>query len=171
MIAEIIGRLTRRFTGSARRAVVASMDEAHSRGRDSVGDEDLLLGVLASDRGVYRIAEDLGFGAVDVREELERMFADSLRTIGIDYEEVKQGAGGSVRFSGAGNRRIAFSPLAKRALEESLEVALELRENEIRAEHVLLGALRLRNGRAARALENLGVDIEELKRRLEAREG
>lgn len=146
--------------------MVASLEEASRLGHDSVGDEDLLLGVLVSDEGVSSIAGEMGFRAKDVRGELGRMFADSLASIGIDYEEVRDQAGGNLRPEVSGSRRISFSPLAKKALEEALKVAYELRSNEIRAEHVLLGVLRLENGRAVRVVENLGAEASDLKERL-----
>lgn len=167
MIGKLLSGLTSRFTVRARRAVVASLEEAAWLGHDSVGDEDLLLGVLVSNGEIAGIAGEMGFGVEDVRKELRRMFASSLASVGIDYGEVRDQAGENFRIGNSDRRRIHFSPLAKKALEEALKVVRDLRCNEIRAEHVLLGVLRLENGRAVRAIENLGVEIPELQRRLE----
>lgn len=171
MIAEMIGRLTQRFTSGAREAVVAAMDEAFHLGHDSVGDEDLLIGALASDAEIDGVFAELGVTAQDVRDELERQFVEALANIGIDYGEVCDGAGEDFRLGGLAGRRIAFSPLSKKALERSLEVALEFGENEIRAEHVLFGAVSLDNGKSARTLENLGVDVAVLRERLTGTSG
>jgi ATP-dependent Clp protease ATP-binding subunit ClpA len=40
-----------RFARSARSCVESAVEEARSLGHDSIGDEDLLLGVLESDDG------------------------------------------------------------------------------------------------------------------------
>jgi hypothetical protein len=40
-----------RFTDKSRRSVQAALEEARMLGHDSVGDEDLLLGILSADEG------------------------------------------------------------------------------------------------------------------------
>ena len=41
-----------RFTDRSRRCIKAAFEEARMLGHDSVGDEDLLLGILRADEGV-----------------------------------------------------------------------------------------------------------------------
>jgi len=41
-----------RFTDRSRKSVEASFEEARTLGHDSLGDEDLLLGILRADEGL-----------------------------------------------------------------------------------------------------------------------
>ncbi|KAI7727618.1 hypothetical protein M8C21_021189, partial [Ambrosia artemisiifolia] len=58
---------------------------------------------------------------------------------------------------------IPFTPRAKRVLELSLEEARQLGHNYIGSEHLLLGLLREGEGVAARVLENLGADPNNIR--------
>ncbi|KAF5192515.1 Atp-dependent clp protease atp-binding subunit, partial [Thalictrum thalictroides] len=60
-------------------------------------------------------------------------------------------------------REIPFTPRAKRVLELSLEEARQLGHNYIGSEHLLLGLLREGEGVAARVLENLGADSNNIR--------
>lgn len=60
------------------------MEEARSLGHDSVGDEDLLLGVLeAGDGDALEALLSLGVTPEAAREEAERLFADALASVEI----------------------------------------------------------------------------------------
>ncbi|MCD6053449.1 MAG: hypothetical protein K0Q96_641 [Rubrobacteraceae bacterium] len=43
-----------RFTDRSRMCIEAALDEAKMLGHDSLGDEDLLLGILRADEGIGR---------------------------------------------------------------------------------------------------------------------
>ncbi|KAM0866997.1 hypothetical protein ACQ4PT_042275 [Festuca glaucescens] len=58
---------------------------------------------------------------------------------------------------------IPFTPRAKRVLELSLEEARQLGHNYIGSEHLLLGLLREGEGVAARVLESLGADPNNIR--------
>lgn len=161
-----------RFTKSARRAVEAALEEARELGHDSVGDEDLLLGVLREDDGMVAEAlTSLGVTLEAAREESEGLFADALSSIGISFEEVRREAGGAFEMRIAQERRLPFSPLAKKALEQALGEAVRLGDDRITAEHVLLGILREERGMAARILGNLEVSAEAVEWRLQRSRG
>jgi ATP-dependent Clp protease ATP-binding subunit ClpA len=55
-----------------------------------------------------------------------------------------------------------FTERAKRVVSAAREEATRLNSEYVRTEHILLGLCREPEGIAARALENLGVDIEAL---------
>jgi len=57
-------------------------------------------------------------------------------------------------------------PLPKRVLKLSLEEARQLGHNYIGTEHLLLGLSQDGEGVAARVLENLGVDLLEMRRQV-----
>src|SRR3712207_6800939 len=161
-----------RFAREARRCVEAALEEARLLGHDSVGDEDLLLGVLRAGEGVAAEAlSSMGVTSEAVREESEASFAEALSSIGISLEEVRREAGEAFEMRLPEDRKIPFSPRAKNALEGALREAVALRENRITSEHVLLGVLRDEGGTAVRLLGRLGVTPEALRERLEALRG
>jgi ATP-dependent Clp protease ATP-binding subunit ClpC len=107
-----------RFARETRGCVVAAVEEARMLGHDSIGDEDLLLGILRADEGVA--AEALftfGVTLEGVRDESEGMLSDALSSVGISLKEVRREAGDAFDMSIPEDRRIPFSPRAKKALE------------------------------------------------------
>jgi ATP-dependent Clp protease ATP-binding subunit ClpA len=157
-----------RFARGARRCVEAAVEEARALGHDSVGDEDLLLGVLAAGNGIAAEAlSSLGVSLKAAREEAEALFSDALASIGISLDEIRRQAGESFETRSASPRRLPFSPQAKKALEQSLREALRLGDKKITGEHVLLGILHDEHGHAVRLLTNLGVSVDAVEHRLD----
>ncbi|MDQ3863758.1 MAG: Clp protease N-terminal domain-containing protein, partial [Actinomycetota bacterium] len=64
------------------------------------------------------------------------------------------------------NRRIPYSPLAKKALVGARKQMRRLGDNCLGTEHVLLGILHNEDGTAVRMLARLGVSPEALEERL-----
>ena len=156
-----------RFTKEARVCVKAAVEEARVLGHDSVGDEDLLLGILHADEGVAAEAlSSLGVTLDDAREESERMASDALSSVGISLEDIRREAGEAFDMSIPENRRIPFSPIAKKALEQTLREGLRLGDNRLTSEHVVRGVLRVEHGMAVRLLSRLGVSSEEVEERM-----
>jgi len=156
-----------RFARETRGCVVTAVEEARMLRHDSIGDEDLLLGILRADEGVA--AETLSsFGVTleGTRDESEGMLSDALTSVGISLEEVRREAGDAFDMSIPEDRRIPFSPRAKKALERALREAVRLGEKRLGAEHVLLRILRNEDGSAVRILARLGVSPEMLEDRL-----
>jgi len=153
-----------RFTRGPRRCVEAAVEEARMLGHDSIGDEDLLLGILRADEGTAAEAlSSLGVTLGAARNESEGMSSEALSSIGISLEEVRREAGDAFDISIPEDRRIPFSPRAKKALEQALREAVRLRHNYIGTEHVLLGILGNEDGTAVRMLARLGVSPEALE--------
>lgn len=158
----------KRFTRGARRCVESAVEEARALGHDSVGDEDLLLGLLEADRGIAAEAlSSLGVTLEGARREAEQLFSDALVSIGISLHEVRRQAGEAFEMRNPSSRRIPFSPQAKKALEQALREALRLGHRQITGEHILLGVLRDERGQAVRILAGLDVSTEELEYRLD----
>jgi ATP-dependent Clp protease ATP-binding subunit ClpA len=161
-----------RFAKETRRCVEAALQEARLLGHDSVGDEDLLLGVLRAGEGdATEALSAMGVTLEAAREESGAMMAEALSSIGISLEEVRREAGEAFEIRLPDNRRIPFSPRAKKALEGALREAVRLRDNRITSEHVLLGVLRDEDGTAVRLLGNLGVTPAALRERLDQLRG
>ena len=156
-----------RFTRETRACVEAAVEEARVLGHDTVGDEDLLMGILRNDEGIGVAAlSSLGVTLEGVREASEQMFSAALTSIGISMEQVRREAGEAFEMRVPDNRRIPFSPRAKKALEQALREAVRLRDSRIGTEHVLLGILRNRDGMAVRIMAGMGLSPEALEDRL-----
>jgi ATP-dependent Clp protease ATP-binding subunit ClpC len=156
-----------RFTDRSRKSVEAAFDEARMLGHDSVGDEDLLLGILRADEGISAAAlSSLGVTLEGAREESEGMLSDALSSIGVSFEEVRREAGDAFEMRIPEERRIPFSPRAKKALVEGRRVMRRMGDNYLGTEHVLLGILGNADGMAVRMLAGMGVSPEVLEERL-----
>lgn len=155
-----------RFTRDARRCVEAAVEETRALGHGMVGDEHILLGVLADGGIAAEALSSLGVTLQDAREEAGNMFAGSLASIGISLDEVRERVGDDFEWRNRSPGRLPFSPRAKKTLEEALREALRLQDNEITSEHILLGLLRDERGAAARLLAGLGVPARDVEARL-----
>jgi ATP-dependent Clp protease ATP-binding subunit ClpC len=156
-----------RFTDRSRTSVEAAFEEARMLGHDSLGDEDLLLGILRADEGIAAEAlSSLGVTLEDAREASEGMLSDALSSIGISLEGVRTEAGDAFEFRIPDKRRIPYSPLAKKALVGARKEMRRLGDDCLGTEHVLLGILRNTDGTAVRMLSRIGVWPEEVEERL-----
>ena len=156
-----------RFARETRVCVEAAVEEARALGHDSVGDEDLLLGILRANEGLaVEALSSLGVNIEAAREESESMTAGALAYVGISLEDIRREVGESLDMRIPEGRRIPFSPAAKKALEGALAAAVRLRDNRIGAEHVLLGILNNVEGVAVRMLARMGVPRAVLEERL-----
>ncbi|GAA4561591.1 hypothetical protein GCM10023176_00550 [Micromonospora coerulea] len=181
-----------RFTDRARDVVRRAVDEARAEGRRPVGTEHLLLGVLADDGNLaVRVLADLNVRADDLRAAVARHVARggvglgeadaaALREIGIDLAaivaRIEESFGpDALREPPPPPRRWGlrrpsggpFSPRSKKVLELALREAIRLRHHHIGTEHILLGLLREGRGLAALVLTEAGVDLDDLRRRVE----
>lgn len=156
-----------RLTDRSRDCVQAAFEEARMLGHDSLGDEDLLLGILRADEGIAAEAlSSLGITLEDAREESQEMLSGALSSIGISFEEIRREAGDAFEMRIPDNRRIPFSPRAKKVLVEARKQMRRLGDNYLGAEHFLLGMLRNEDGTAVRILASKGVSPEMLEDRL-----
>lgn len=156
-----------RLIDRSRASVEAAFEEARMLGHDSLGDEDLLLGVLRSGEGVG--AEALfseGVTIEGVREESEGMLSDALSWIGISFEEMRKEAGEAFEMNIPSNRKIPYSPRAKNALVGARREMIRLEDDYLGTEHMLLGILSNEDGIAVRMLARMGVSPEALEDRL-----
>ncbi len=156
-----------RFTDESRRSVEAAFEEARALGHDSLGDEDLLLGILRADEGIGAEAlSSLGVTLEAAREESEELLSAALYSIGISLEEVRRESGDAFEMRIADDRKIPYSPRAKNVLVRAREEMRRLGDNHLGTEHVLLGALHDEHGTSVRILAGLGVAAAEIEDRL-----
>lgn len=156
-----------RPTDRSRESVEAAFEEARMLGHDSLGDEDLLLGILSTDAGVgAEVLRSLGVTLEDARTESEEMLSDALASVGISLEEVRRGAGETFDMGIPPGRKIPYSPRARNALVEARREMRRLRDDHFGTEHILLGIIANADGTAVRMLARMGVSTEAVEDRL-----
>jgi ATP-dependent Clp protease ATP-binding subunit ClpA len=156
-----------RFADRSRASVEAAIEEARRLGHDSVGDEDLLLGILRADEGIAAEAlASLGVTLEGAREESEEMLSAALSSIGISLTDVRRETGEAFEMRLPDDRKIPLSSLAKNALVGARREMRRLGDNHLGAEHVLLGIARNEDGTALRLLAGMGVSAEMLEDRI-----
>jgi len=135
-----------RFTERAQKVIVLSQEEARRLAHNVVGTEHLLLGLIAEGEGVAaRALQNLGISIDKVRTEVENVIGKG--------DEAPSG-------------QIGFTPRAKRVLELAFDEARQLGHTYIGTEHILLGLLREGEGIAAQVLNNLGAELESVRKQV-----
>jgi len=120
-----------------------AQEEARRLGHNFVGTEQLLLGLIGEGSGLgAKTLESFGVNLRDARVEVEKIIGRGSGFVAIE---------------------IPFTPRAKRVLELSWDEARQLGHNFIGSEHLLLGLIREGEGVAARVLENLGVNLHDIR--------
>ncbi len=133
-----------KFTERAQRALVASQQEAAGLGRNYVGTEHLLLGVL-SDPGAA--------GMVLTGVSLEGARAEVVELLGRGEHAQPVKA-------------MSYTPRTKKVLEQSGREARDLKQNYVGTEHLLLALMREREGVAAHILVKMGIDLDKAREEL-----
>jgi ATP-dependent Clp protease ATP-binding subunit ClpA len=170
-----------RFTREARRIVEAAQQEARSVGASHVRPEHLLVALADRCSPLLFVTElapppPLGdpypITAERLRAQLasEDPDAEALASLGISLAEVRRAVErdfGPDAWTPTREGRLPFAPETKRALEDALREAVELRTRRIGAVELLLGLLR--HGEAVCVLvARCGVDPARLYERQRA---
>lgn len=134
-----------RFTERAQRVVILAQEEARRLGHNVVGTEHLLLGLIAERDGVAGRVLSQFVDLKQVRGEVERIIG---------------------RGEGLMIGQIGFTPRAKRVLELAFDEARQLGHAYIGTEHILLGLIREGEGVAAQVLNNMGIDLETVRKQV-----
>lgn len=134
-----------KFTNRAKQVIKLAKKEAQRLNHNYLGTEHVLLGLLKLGQGV----------AVNV-----------LRNLNIDFETVRAeveklvGYGPEIQVYGDP----ALTGRVKKVFEYANEEAANLNHNYVGTEHLLLGLLRQTDGVAAQVLENLNVNLKEVRK-------
>lgn len=134
-----------KFTNRAKQVIKLAKKEAQRLNHNYLGTEHVLLGLLKLGQGV----------AVNV-----------LRALNIDFETVRSeveklvGYGPEIQVYGDP----ALTGKVKKVFEYANEEAANLNHNYVGTEHLLLGLLRQMDGVAAQVLENLNVNLKEVRK-------
>ncbi|MBR8834940.1 MAG: ATP-dependent Clp protease ATP-binding subunit [Stigonema ocellatum SAG 48.90 = DSM 106950] len=131
------------FTSEAIKVVMLAQEEARRLGHNFVGTEQILLGLIGEGTGVAaKVLKDLGVTLKDARREVEKIIG---------------------RGSGFVPTEIPFTPKVKSLFEQSFREARSLGHNYIGTEHLLLGLTEAGEGVAAKVLQNLGLDLSQVR--------
>jgi ATP-dependent Clp protease ATP-binding subunit ClpA len=176
-----------RFTDTARRIVVGAQEAAREVGDRHIGTEHVLLGLLrdGGDTVAGHVLADSGLdtarlqGQILIRAGRAELDADALQAIGIDLQAVRERAeeafGPGALDALPEDRRsrprghLPFTAPAKKALNRSLREARSLRDDQLGAEHILLGLLHEDASPAPAILTDLGIGPEHLRDQLTTR--
>jgi ATP-dependent Clp protease ATP-binding subunit ClpA len=142
----------------------------HGLGLDSGRVREQVLAAVGAGVDDDTALRDLGIDLDAVRRRVEERFGVGA----LDVPRGNQKRGRVSRLLRFGRRRppgpcgapsghIPFTPRAKKSLELALREAVAAKSREIRAEHLVLGMMR-EDGLAARAVSNLGVPPETVRR-------
>jgi ATP-dependent Clp protease ATP-binding subunit ClpA len=181
-----------RFTEPSRAVLVEAQDVAVEMGSDYIGAGHILYGCAEGrEETAGRPLHDCGITSSSVRRGLPRVEVqqagqvdpETLSAIGIDYHGVRAAVEetfGPGALEGAPDRRVSakrahkprFTPEAKRSLELSLRVAVELSPRRgvftaaeklrIQPGHLLLGLLRLDDDFVLGMVEQSATDVASL---------
>ncbi|MBW4626578.1 MAG: AAA family ATPase [Brasilonema octagenarum HA4186-MV1] len=131
------------FTSEAIKVIMLAQEEARRLGHNFVGTEQILLGLIGEGSGVAaKVLTDLGVTLKDARREVERIIG---------------------RGSGFVPPEIPFTPKVKSLFEQGFKEARSLGNNYIGTEHLLLGLTEAGEGVAAKVLQNLGLDLSQIR--------
>ncbi|MBS0624188.1 MAG: ATP-dependent Clp protease ATP-binding subunit [Verrucomicrobia bacterium] len=134
-----------KFTNRAKQVIKLAKKEAQRLNHNYLGTEHLLLGLLKLGQGVaVNVLRNLGLDFDTVRQEVERIV----------------GYGPEIQVYGDP----ALTGRVKKVFEYSNEEATHLGHNYVGTEHLLLGLLKQTDGVAAQVLENLNVDLSEVRK-------
>ena len=133
------------FTKGAKRVLEIAQEEAQRLGHNYVGTEHLLLGCIREKTSVTALLAQLGVTYARACSELEQLVGK-----------------GDYNFSDA----FGYTPRTKHVLVVSREEANALGQNYVGVEHILFGLLREHECVGNRILRSVGVDTEELYRKM-----
>ena len=132
-----------RFTDRARRVLAYAQEEARDLDHAFIGTEHILLGLIREGDGVA---------------------AKALDALGVSYDVVRAKVTAMTELAtNTSSNSPAFTSRAKKVLEMSLREALELHHSYIGTEHILLGLVRQSDGSAVRILDDLDVEIYDIR--------
>ncbi len=134
-----------KFTNRAKQVIKLAKKEAQRLNHNYLGTEHVLLGLLKLGQGVaVNVLKNLNIDFETVRAEVEKVV----------------GFGPEIQVYGDP----ALTGKVKKVFEFANEEAANLNHNYVGTEHLLLGLLRQTDGVAAQVLENLNVNLKEVRK-------
>lgn len=134
-----------KFTNRAKQVIKLAKKEAQRLNHNYLGTEHVLLGLLKLGQGVaVNVLKNMNIDFETVRGEVEKLvgYGPEIQVIGDP----------------------ALTGKVKKVFEYANEEAANLNHNYVGTEHLLLGLLRQTDGVAAQLLENLNVNLKEVRK-------
>lgn len=134
-----------KFTNRAKQVIKLAKKEAQRLNHNYLGTEHVLLGLLKLGQGVaVNVLKNMSIDFETVRAEVEKLvgYGPEIQVIGDP----------------------ALTGKVKKVFEYANEEAANLNHNYVGTEHLLLGLLRQTDGVAAQVLENLNVNLKEVRK-------
>ncbi len=132
-----------KFTKRARKVLHQAQEESRRMLKQYIGSEHLLLGLLREGEGVgAHVLLSLGVELERAREVVERLTEQS--------EQEKVG-------------EIGLTSDGKQVIERAVEEARRLNHQYVGTEHLLLALVHVQESMAARALQEMGLDEEQIR--------
>ena len=133
-----------KFTHRARTVLTLAQEEAQRLNHNYIGTEHLLLGLIREGNGVAaKVLTTMDISLPEVRSKVETI-------IGRGKDTAKG--------------EIGLTPRAKKVIELAVDEARHLNHHYIGTEHLLLGLIREGQGVAAGVLEELGINLQRVRR-------
>lgn len=159
-----------RFSPSARRAILGSLDEAAAVGAVGVGPEHLLAAIAAQKGSIASsILNDMGVTSVAIRRALEADDAEALGVIGISLDSVRMRvdhALGEGTWSDAlAGLELPFTEAGKAAITSAVRETRKFRQRVITPEHILLALVGEEN-MVGSLLRQLGISPAQIQERV-----
>ncbi|MGB7977532.1 MAG: ATP-dependent Clp protease ATP-binding subunit [Chlamydiales bacterium] len=134
-----------KFTNRAKQVIKLAKKEAQRLNHNYLGTEHVLLGLLKLGQGIaVNVLRNMNLDYEAIRAEVERMI----------------GFGPEIQVYGDP----ALTGKVKKVFEYANEEAASLNHNYVGTEHLLLALLRQTDGVAAQVLENLNVNLKEIRK-------
>lgn len=147
--------MDKNFTDNARNALEIAQEQALSFRHHVIGTEHLLLALTIESKGVAgNMLRDLNLNSMILRDEIERYTG---------YGKVDQGQRKPVE-----DEYLPFSPRVNEVIEYAADRAREFGSKQIGTAHLLLGLISSDEILAARILQNLGVELFQLKKSIKS---
>jgi ATP-dependent Clp protease ATP-binding subunit ClpC len=141
-----------RFSDHARSVMALARENALRLGHEHIAPEHVLLALTEEKNGKgEKVLQGLDVDLAALRAKVEAAMEAGT-------------PGGDVK-------ALPFTDGAKRVLENTVEEATRLDHHHLGSEHVLLGLLGEEQGAAARALRDVGVNLETVRARVRALSG
>ncbi len=134
-----------KFTNRAKQVIKLAKKESQRLNHNYLGTEHVLLGLLKLGQGIaVNVLRNMNLNYDTVRSEIERIvgFGPEMQVYGDP----------------------ALTGKVKKVFEYANEEAANLNHNYVGTEHLLLALLRQTDGVAAQVLENMGVDLKEVRK-------
>ena len=163
-----------RFEPSARQAISDARDEAGRAGKDRIGSEHVLLGLLAQPGAAADALSDAGLTLPELRSRVparsgRSLDAEALASLGIDLDAVRRatdaafGPGALDQAHRPRRRQLPMADDTKRTLMGAVRYAHQHGEREITSGHLLIGILDQPDNCARAILTETGTDLQALR--------